>query len=318
MTNVLVITDHIAGEVTKPTLEVLTIAAGFGDPIAVAFGAGAELTATRLAVYGATKNLTVTDEAVDSALVAPKVEAVAQLIEQTGAALVLAPATLELNEVAGRLAVRINAGLITNAVGVTGGEGSVSTEQSVFAGDWTVTASVGGQPAVVTVKPNSVAAQAAPADGTVEAAQVTISEGAKRARITKSEPKAASGRPELTEARIVVSGGNGTKGDFSAVEGLADVLGAAVGASRVAVDSGWYPHSYQVGQTGKTVSPQLYIAAGISGAIQHRAGMQTSKNIVVINSDEEAPIFAIADLGIVGDLHEVLPQATDKVKQIKG
>ncbi|MGD7787910.1 electron transfer flavoprotein subunit alpha/FixB family protein [Propionibacteriaceae bacterium Y1700] len=318
MTNVLVIADHINGEVTKPTLEVLTIAASFGEPVAVAFGSGAEQTAAALGEYGATKIITVTDESVDTALVAPKAEAVTQLVEQTGAALVLAPATLELNEVAGRVAVRTNAGLITNAVGVTGAEGSVSTEQSVFAGDWTVNASVGGQLAVVTVKPNSVNAQPAPAAGATESAQVTISEGAKRARITKSEPKAASGRPELTEARIVVSGGNGTKGDFTAVEGLADVLGAAVGASRVAVDSGWYPHSYQVGQTGKTVSPQLYIAAGISGAIQHRAGMQTSKNIVVINSDEEAPIFAIADLGIVGDLHEVLPQATEKVKQIKG
>ena len=132
------------------------------------------------------------------------------------------------------------------------------------------------------------------------------------------EPKKSSGRPELTDAAIVVAGGRGTGGDFEAVESMADALGAAVGASRAAVDSGWYPHSFQIGQTGKVVSPQLYVANGISGAIQHRAGMQTSKTIVAVNKDEEAPIFEMVDFGVVGDLHAVLPAATEGINQRKG
>ena len=148
---------------------------------------------------------------------------------------------------------------------------------------------------------------------------MTVSDAAKGAQIVASQPRKATGRPELTEAAIVVSGGRGAGGRTSRpIEDLADALGAAVGASRAAVDSGWKPHSYQVGQTGKTVSPQLYIAAGISGAIQHRAGMQTSKTIVAVNKDEEAPIFELVDFGVVGDLHTVLPAVTEEVNQRKG
>ena len=191
------------------------------------------------------------------------------------------------------------------------------TTQSVFAGNFTVQAKVTHGTPIITVKPNAATPEAAESSPEVEEFDVTISDAAKTARITDSKPREATGRPELTEAAIIVSGGRGTGGDFGPVESFADSLGAAVGASRAAVDSGWYPHAYQVGQTGKTVSPQLYVAAGISGAIQHRAGMQTSKTIVAVNKDEEAPIFELVDFGVVGDLHKVLPAATEEVTKRK-
>jgi electron transfer flavoprotein alpha subunit len=193
----------------------------------------------------------------------------------------------------------------------------VRTTQSVFAGGFTVQASVTKGTPIVTIKPNSVAPEAVSGAAVDQQVEISISQGAKTARITDSQPRAASGRPELTEAAIVVSGGRGTAGDFSKVEEFADSLGAAVGASRAAVDAGWYPHSSQVGQTGKEVSPQLYVAAGISGAIQHRAGMQTSKTIIAVNKDAEAPIFELVDFGVVGDLFTVLPQATKALNATK-
>jgi electron transfer flavoprotein alpha subunit len=309
MSDVLVVAEVIDGVVAKPSLELLTLARRIGTPVAVVFGS-ADSVASKLGEYGAERVLSVSDPAIEEFLVAPKAEALAQLAASTAAGAVLLTSGAEGKEIAGRLAVKLGSGLITDAVDLTS---DGSTVQSVFAGNWTVSASVTHGTPVITVKPNAIAPEASAAAGTVEAAAVTISEVAKGARIVKVEEKAASGRPELTEAAIVVSGGRGTGGDFGPVEALADALGAAVGASRAAVDSGWYPHAYQVGQTGKTVSPQLYVAAGISGAIQHRAGMQTSKSIVVVNKDPEAPIFALADLGVVGDLHTVLPAVTEAI-----
>jgi electron transfer flavoprotein alpha subunit len=307
---VLVVTELADGKPTKSALELLTLARRLGEPVAVVLGGGPEGAAEQLGQYGATRVLFVADPSLLDCLVAPKAEAVTQVAEAESPAAVLISATPEGKEIAGRVAVRLNAGLITDATDVSQ---DGSTLQSVFAGNWTVQASVTGRVAVIAVKANAVAPELAPAAGVAEQAVVTISEQAKGARIVKSEPKQASGRPELTEAAIVVSGGRGTGGDFGPVEQLADSLGAAVGASRAAVDSGWYPHAYQIGQTGKTVSPQLYIAAGISGAIQHRAGMQTSKAIVAVNKDREAPIFALADLGIVGDLRTILPAVTQEI-----
>ena len=248
----------------------------------------------------------------------PQAEILAALVEKVSPAAVLIPSNATGKEIAARLAIKTGSGLITDAVDVRAGDNGIETTQSVFAGSYTVTATVTTGTPIIAVKPNSVPLEASPAAGAVEAFTVTLSDTARAARITDSQPKKATGRPELTEAAIVVSGGRGTGGDFSPVEEFADSLGAAVGASRAAVDAGWYPHSNQVGQTGKQVSPQLYVAAGISGAIQHRAGMQTSKTIVAVNKDEEAPIFELVDFGVVGDLFAVLPQATAEVKKRKG
>jgi electron transfer flavoprotein alpha subunit len=315
MPEVLIVAEHADSHVSKPALELLTLARRLGDPVAVVFGESDDTLAKSLGEYGATRVLAVTDPAINDYLVAPKAEALAQIAANLQPVAILLTSTPEAKEIAGRLAVKLGSGLITDATDIVA---DGSTTQSVFAGNWTVTASVTHGAPIVTVKPNAVTPEAAPADPATEQIQVTISEAAKTARIVNSEPKKASGRPELTEAAVVVSGGRGTGGDFTAVEKLADVLGGAVGASRAAVDAGWYPYAYQIGQTGKTVSPQLYIAAGISGAIQHRAGMQTSKAIVAVNKDAEAPMFALADLGIVGDLHKVLPRVIEEIKKRKG
>ncbi|GAA3565085.1 electron transfer flavoprotein subunit alpha/FixB family protein [Nonomuraea rosea] len=249
-------------------------------------------------------------------VVAPKAELLAQLVSAQSPAAVLVAATAEGKEIAGRLAIKTDSGVITDAVGL--GEGFVA-DQSIFGGGVNVHAKVRKGTPIVAVRPNSTAPVTSAGAGTEEEVPVTLSDAAKAARVVERVKQEKGARPELTEAAIVVSGGRGVGSaeNFSVIEGLADALGAAVGASRAATDAGWYPHQFQVGQTGKTVSPQLYIAAGISGAIQHRAGMQTAKTIVAINKDPEAPIFELADYGVVGDLHQVVPQLTDEVAKRK-
>ena len=320
MSEVLVVIDHADGVVKKPTYELLTIARRLGEPSAVFFGAAdqADAVAEKVKAYGAEKVYVIDDAELKGYLVAPKAEAMQQLAEKTSPAAILFPSTFEGKEVAGRLSIKIESGLITDAVDVQAADGAPVTTQSVFAGSYTVTAKVTKGTPIITVKPNSAAPEEAAGAGAVEAFTPTISEGAKTAQIIASQPRQATGRPELTEAAIVVSGGRGTGGNFEPIEKFADSLGAAVGASRAAVDSGWMPHAFQVGQTGKTVSPQLYVANGISGAIQHRAGMQTSKTIVAVNKDNEAPIFELVDFGVVGDLHTVLPAATEEITKRKG
>jgi len=315
---VLVDYDNVGGAVRKTTHELLTIARRLGEPSAVFIGSDVAVAAEALKTYGAEKIYVVDDGDIKDYLVAPKAEVLAQLVAQTSPAAVLITSSAEGKEIAGRLAVKTDSGLITDATDVTAGDGGPTTTQSVFAGNYTVTAKVTQGTPIITVKPNAATPEQVDGAAVQETVTVSISDAAKTARITASEPRKSSGRPELTEAAIVVSGGRGTGGNFEPVEAFADSLGAAVGASRAAVDSGWYPHSFQVGQTGKTVSPQLYVAAGISGAIQHRAGMQTSKTIIAINKDEEAPLFELVDFGVVGDLHKVLPAATDEVNQRKG
>ena len=318
MAEVLVLVDHAGGRLRKATAELLTAARRLGEPSAVHIGPGADRAQVTLAKYGAHKVYVVDDADAAAYLVAPQAEVLAALVERTSPAAVLVPSNAAGKEVAARLAVKTGSGLITDAVDVQQGADGIETTQSVFAGSYSVTAKVTHGTPIICLKPNSVPIEASPAAGVVEAVDVAISDAAKAARITDSQPKQATGRPELTEAAIVVAGGRGTGGDFGPIEGLADALGAAVGASRAAVDAGWYPHSTQIGQTGKQVSPQLYVAAGISGAIQHRAGMQTSKTIVAVNKDAEAPIFELADFGVVGDLFAVLPQATEEILKRKG
>lgn len=321
MSEILVLVDHADGAVSKPTTELLTIARRLGEPAAVFLGAGYEHARETLAAYGATKVYLADAPELDEYLVAPRAQALAYIAERSQPAAILVTAGLADRETAARLAIKLGSGVITDAVDVVAGDdGAPVATQSVFAGNYTVRSRVTKGTPIIAVKSNATTPERAPAQPAEEKVEIVVSEPAKAARIVERKPRGKTGRPELTEASVVVSGGRGVGSaeNFAVIERLADALGGAVGASRAAVDSGWYPHAYQVGQTGKTVSPQLYVAAGVSGAIQHRAGMQTSKTIVAINKDAEAPIFELADYGVVGDLHEVLPRAAEEIEQRKG
>lgn len=314
MGEILVLVDHVEGDVRKTGAELLTIARRLGEPSAVFVGQGIDRARETLARFGAAKVYVLDDPELSDYLIAPRAEALAQLVEQTSPVAVLLTSSVDGKEIAARLAVKTGSGIITDAVDVQPGPDGPVTTQSVFAGGYTVQANVTTGTPIITVKANATTPEPAEGAAVEEPVTVSVSDAAKMARIVDRQPREASGRPDLTDATVVVAGGRGTGGDFGAVEALADALGGAVGASRAAVDSGWYPHAYQVGQTGKTVSPQLYVAGGISGAIQHRAGMQTSKTIVAVNKDEEAPIFEIVDFGVVGDVHTVLNAAVEKIR----
>jgi electron transfer flavoprotein alpha subunit len=316
MAEVLVLVEHVDGTPKKVTFELLTLARSLGEPSAVFIGQGYDNAKSGLAEYGAQKVYVAGDAELDSYVVAPKAEVLAQVAGSASPAAILIASSPEGKEVAARLAVKLESGVITDAVGVNDG---FIADQSIFGGAFTVKSAVSKGTPIITVRPNSTAPQASAASPSEEQVSVSLSEAATKAKIVDRVSEKKGGRPELTEASIVVSGGRGLGGaeHFALIEKLADTLGAAVGASRAATDAGWYPHQNQVGQTGKTVSPQLYVAVGISGAIQHRAGMQTSKTIVAINKDPEAPIFELADFGVVGDLFQVAPQLTDEITKRK-
>jgi electron transfer flavoprotein alpha subunit len=316
MSNVLILADFVSGKASKTNAELATAGARIGEVTAVVLapvGQGATYAST-LNRGPIAKIIVVESDSFAANGVAAVADVLAQVIAAQAPAAVLIASHAFGKEVAARTAVKSNSGIITDAVDVAA---DATATQLVFGGSTTVHSKVSHGTPIITVRPNSVDANTADAAPAIETLSLQVSDASKKAAVTSSQHPVQGGRPELTEANIVVSGGRGTNGDFAAVEGFADSLGAAVGASRAATDAGWYPHSYQVGQTGKTVSPQLYVACGISGAIQHRAGMQTSKSIVVVNKDPEAPLFEIADFGVIGDLFAVLPQATEGVKAHK-
>ncbi len=319
MPEVLVLAEHEQGEVKKVTAELLTLARRFGEASVVWTGAGSDEGRARLAEFGAARVYVADDPAVTDFVVAPVAALLAQLIAEKAPSLVLIAGTGQGKEIAGRLAVKADSGVLTDAVDlVPGPSGEPVAEQSVFGGSTVVHSRVKRGTPIVAVRPNAVSAVAEA--GSAELVPVSLDgTAASAARITERVVAERGERPELTEASIVVSGGRGTGSaeGFGIIEQLADTLGAAVGASRAVTDAGWYPHQFQVGQTGKTVSPQLYMAIGISGAIQHRAGMQTSKTIIAVNKDPEAPIFELADFGVVGDLFKVLPQLMEEIGKRK-
>lgn len=318
MSEVLVLAETTPAGVRKSTFELLTVARGLGEPAALLFGAD-DAAVAALGEYGASKVYVVPGSEAGEYLSLPKAEALVEVVKKASPVAVLITSGPEGKDIAARAAVRLDSGLITEAIDVKLDGGAVTATQAVVSGTWHATSQVTRGTAIVTMRPNAVTAEPAPATPTVETVDVAFSDAAKSTKVTGRTPKVSTGRPDLTDAAVVVAGGRGVGSEegFGVVEALADALGGAVGATRAITDLHWVSHDLQVGQTGKTVAPSLYVAAGISGAIQHRAGMQSSKTIVAVNKDPKAPIFAIADYGLVGDLHKVLPALTDEIAKRK-
>jgi electron transfer flavoprotein alpha subunit len=314
MAEVLVLVDSADGTVKKSTFELLTAAKALGEPSAVVVGASGTAAGLKdqLAEYGAAKVYVAESDDVAGYSVAPKAAALAAAAGQASPAAILLSSSGENKEIAARLAIKLESGLLYDAVDVSGD--AVATQQ-IFGASISVQSKVTKGTPIITVRPNSFAPEQSSGAGEEVSLSVELSDADKAAKITDTVVEETGSRPQLADASVVVSGGRGIgkAENFEIIEKLADSLGAAVGASRAVVDAGWVDHQMQVGQTGVTVSPQLYIAVGISGAIQHRAGMQTSKTIVAINKDPEAPIFELADFGVVGDLFQVAPQLTEEI-----
>ncbi|MFD1210777.1 electron transfer flavoprotein subunit alpha/FixB family protein [Arthrobacter sp. GCM10027362] len=319
MSNVLALIETSAdGEIRGTAAAVIAAAAKLGTPVAVvamAPGSSGGL-AEHLGSLGAAQvYLAETDQA-GKLLATPQVEALAAAAAALEPSAIVAVNSVDGRDVAGRIAVRLRAGLVTDAVDLRLEGDRIVAAHSVFGGAFNVESTVEGGLAVITVRQGAVEDRATPTSAALTAASVTANAAASAVIDSVKDAAVTSSRPDLRGADKVVSGGRGlgSKENFVLVEQLADALGAAVGASRAAVDAGYVPQSYQVGQTGTSVSPQLYIALGISGAIQHRAGMQTSKTIVAINKDPESPIFNIADFGVVGDVFAVVPQLVKAIE----
>ncbi len=321
MSNVLIVAEQSGGHLKKATLHAIAagqaIAARSGGQVHVALlGKGVGAIATELAGHG------VTVHAADAAGLEHYVAetfapVVAEIAKGAGATYVGAAATAFGKDLVPRVAARLGAACATEVLGLGGSGPAVTFLRPMWAGNVLAEVDLATPVKAFTVRPTEFPAAPKGAAGEVKAVAASPDPAAQPARFVEFK-EVKSARPELTEARIVVSGGRGTKGDFKELEALADDLGAAVGATRAAVDAGWVPNDLQVGQTGKVVAPELYIAAGISGAIQHLAGMKGSKVIVAINKDPEAPIFALADYGLVADLFKAVPELREKIKAGKG
>ncbi len=319
-----VIAEKDDSGVKKVTLEMLSKArelAGDDEVALIWIGKGFEASRERVASVGPSKVFVAEDEALEEYLIQPKVDVVCALASEHGPDVLFVASSPDGKDLGARVAARMRSGITNDITAIRLEDSKLVATYPAFGGNLLVDCWSEGKPAVYVVKPNAFGVETR--EGSPEVVTVdtsSVQEASKKAKITEYIESEKADRPAVDEAEIIVSGGRGLGGpeNFAVIEALADVLGAAVGASRAAVDAGWYPHQHQVGQTGKTVSPNLYIACGISGAIQHRAGMQTSKYIVAINKDPEAPIFQISDFGIVGDLFKVVPALTEELKKRKG
>lgn len=320
MAEIWVFVDHENGTISKVSQQLLTAARTLGEATALFIGSGWAEAKERVSKFGSTKALIADSDEIKNYMTSPEVEIVARLIEEKKPWGVLFPSVPFGKEVATRVAAKLGVGILADATDVKIEGDQPQVEHAAFGGAVIVKKTLKKGPYLICVKPNAFVAEEAAAEVAEEQVDASFSDDAKRVAVKERVEKEAGGRPAVDQAAIVVSGGRGLgePKHFELIEALADQLGAAVGASRAAVDAGWYPHAHQVGQTGKTVSPQLYIAIGISGAIQHRAGMQTAKTIIAINKDAEAPIFGLVDFGVVGDLFDVVPKLTEEIQKRKG
>jgi len=321
MAEVLVFAERREGEIKRPVLEAVRAArrlAGSGKVSVLVLGTGASSVAATVAPYGADRVLAVEQAALDLYAPEPYAAALAAAAGETGAALVVLAGTAMGKDLAPRAAARLQAPCLSDLVEVEISDSDVRGRRPVYSGKAYARVRASGRPVVATLRPNVFPAGSADTSRSAAVEPFAPALPPVRIRVVRLEKPEEQER-DVAEAAVVVSGGRGLKGpeNFSLVRDLAAALGGAVGASRAVVDDGWIPHAHQVGQTGKVVSPSLYVACGISGAVQHLAGMSTSKVIVAINKDPEAPIFRVADYGIVGDVFEVLPRLTEEVRKLK-
>ena len=320
---ILVFTEQRESKIKKSSFEAVSAAHNLagelgGTSVALVVGSGVDGIAGDLGAYGASRVIVVDSPRLEKYSNAAYAKVIAEVAKKEQAAIVVLPASQMGKDLAPRVAVKLNAGLAADCIALRVENGDVIATRPVFAGKTLLDVRVKTPVKIFTLRPNVFAAARNGQGAAVEKMDVPLEE--KDFSATVTEMSVATGRPDVTEADIIVSGGRGLKGpeNFHLVEELADVLGAGVGASRAVVDAGWRPHDEQVGQTGKTVSPTMYVACGISGAVQHLAGMSSSKYIVAINKDKDAPIFQVADYGIVGDVFEILPELTTQLKQTLG